>query len=437
MQLLTLLMLVVVTTIDFLANGDYLKNGRFLPSSANYLVELLGAVALAFVIVAGARGRFRYVRGSYWLAFGAMGLLIVCGLLANNVNSGTIVSGLRLYLRAIPWFLVPAVFAFSGPQLRTQLRVLLALSLIQLPLAILQRIQTTNRRFGFVAVTGDWTTGTLGDPGVLCIFLVAGACILVAFYERHRLPLWQLLPLFLAVLVPTMINETKAMVILLPVALLTTVLCASEPQRRGRKLAGGVALLVVFGAIFVPVYNGLNKDRQYSYQLGDYFLKPELVTNYLATGSDVGSTKEAGRFDALSVPLRHLAKDPVSLAFGYGIGNASDSSLGPRFAGKYASSYRGFLQTAFSRFVLEVGVLGCALLFYIYWLIFQDCRAVARGNNSLNGAFAAGWAGVAVLMLVATFYASIEVFPSLGFLFWYFSGLVAAQRMRMSAEPEA
>jgi hypothetical protein len=214
-------------------------------------------------------------------------------------------------------------------------------------------------------------------------------------------------------------------------------MCASEPQRRGRKLAGGLALLVVFGAIFVPVYNNLNKGRQYSYQLGDYFRKPELVTDYLATGSDVGALKEAGRLDAISVPLRHLAEDPVTLAFGYGIGNASESSLGPRFAGKYASSYRGFLQTAFSRFVLEIGVLGCALLFYVYWLIFQDCRAVARGSTTLSGAFAAGWAGVAVLMSVATFYASVEVFPSLGFLFWYFSGLVAAQRMRMPAEAEA
>ena len=140
---------------------------------------------------ASLRDRTRYaepisVRApAYWIVFGLLAFTLAAGVIVNGVESGPIFAGLRNYLRAIPWFFVPAVFAFSDKQVRTQLRVLLAICLLQVPVAIEQRIYTTGTYYGFEAVTGDWTIGTLLDSGILSIFLVAAACVVAGLTIRR------------------------------------------------------------------------------------------------------------------------------------------------------------------------------------------------------------------------------------------------------------
>ncbi len=432
MQRLTLFMIVVVTLFDFLANGDRFGNGGFLPGFISYFSELCGALALVYVIVTGTKDRFQFVRPAYWLAFGTIVVVIVCGVLINNVHPGPIIAGLRTYLRAIAWFFVPAVFAYSEKQIFQQLKLLLGICVIQIPLAIMQRIETGDRSWGFVAVTGDWTVGTMGDSGVLSVFLLFGACCLAAMYERKLIGLMKFVVLFFAILIPTMINETKAMVVFLPVSVGVAYLCAASPKVRMKRFVSGLAFLVIFGAVFVPVYDSLNKDRQYGQSLGQFFLDPGSVEGYVSSNPEIGAGKDPGRGDAIMVPLTALSKDPTSLVFGYGIGNASDSSLGLDYGGKYAEVFRPFLQASFAKFVLEIGLAGVGMVFLIYLLVYQDCLAVARADKGLFGALAAGWTGVIALMSIAMFYNKGEVFPSLSFLFWYFSGLIAARRMRMA-----
>jgi hypothetical protein len=431
MQNMTLFMLVVVTLFEFLAKGDRFGNGGFLPGFISFFAELSGALAMAYVIVVGTRNRFQFVRPAYWLAFGTMLLIIICGVAVNSVSPGPIIAGLRMYLRAIPWFFVPAIFAYSDGQLRKQLKWLLVICAMQIPLAIRQRIQTADSSWGFVAVTGDWTTGTIGDSGMLSVFLVCGACLLAACYERKLLKLTPFVLMFMGILVPTMINETKAMVAFLPVSLAVAFTVAARPEVRAKRLVSGFAFLLLFGAIFVPVYDALNKDRKYGSSLGDFFLQSDKVGSYVSSDLSIGTDKEAGRGDCIVVPLRALSHDLPSLIFGYGIGNASDSSLGLAFGGKYAATFRPFLQISFAKFVLELGLAGVLTILFIYWLIFKDCLAVARSDKGIWGAIAAGWSGVIPLMGMTMFYNKAEVFPALSFLFWYFSGLIAARRMRM------
>ena len=434
MQRLTLFMIVVVMLFDFLANGDRFGNGGWLPGPFSYFSELTSALALTYVVIVGTRDRFQFVRPAFWLAMGALLIVIICGVVTNGVGSGPIVAGIRSYVRAIPWFFLPAIFDFSEADIRKQLKWLLALSLLQIPVAIRQRIQTGDASWGFVAVTGDWTVGTLGDSGVLSVFLVCAVCIVAAMYERKQLTLKQFLCAFLALLTPTMINETKAMVLFLPVGMLCAFMTAADPRVRVKRIMAGLSFLLLFGALFVPVYDAMNADRQYGQSLGEFFLDPGNVESYVGSSAEIGEQKDVGRGDSIAVPLRSLAKDPVQLMFGYGIGNASDSSLGLEFGGRYADVFRPFMQASFSKFILELGVIGVTLLLIVYWMIFQDCRAVARADRGLMGAVAAGWTGVIGIMSIAMFYNKGEVFPSLSYLFWYFSGLVVARRMRLAAQ---
>jgi hypothetical protein len=74
-------------------------------------------------------------------------------------------------------------------------------------------------------------------------------------------------------------------------------------------------------------------------------------------------------------------------------------------------------------------LLGVALALVWLLMIFKDARALSR-NNDLSGTFALGWAGVAIVMIFAMPYKNIILFNVLGYLFWYFSGYIAAERVR-------
>jgi hypothetical protein len=88
--------------------------------------------------------------------------------------------------------------------------------------------------------------------------------------------------------------------------------------------------------------------------------------------------------------------------------------------------------TAASQFLVEIGVVGTALVLLLYWLIFLDSIAVANHDSSLIGAIALAWVGVTAVIAVATFYKNIVDFESLSYLFWYVSGLIAARRTRLA-----
>jgi hypothetical protein len=115
-----------------------------------------------------------------------------------------------------------------------------------------------------------------------------------------------------------------------------------------------------------------------------------------------------------------------------GIGNASDSALGVQFVGRYYKVFEPFLLSGFARLVLELGVLGVALVMLLYWLIFTDSRIVAAYDNNQKGALAAGWTGVTAVFAASTFYKDLITFEALSCLFWFYAGLIAAERMRIA-----
>ena len=150
-------------------------------------------------------------------------------------------------------------------------------------------------------------------------------------------------------------------------------------------------------------------------------------------GVGAGTTKEGGRADAVKVPLEYLSREPIRLMFGLGLGNASHSQLAQGFTGEYYQLFKNVAITSAGVFLLEIGLLGTGTAFLFYWLIFRDALVVARHDQGLRGPLAIGWTGVVVVFALATFYKGIHGFESLSYLFWYFSGLVAARRIQLSS----
>jgi hypothetical protein len=427
-------MLVGVTIVPYLSTGDYWHRMAILPGPAKFVPEVLGGVALLCVIALGIRDRFRFVRPAYWVVFALLVISLTAGAVANKLDPGPLFTGIRAYVRAIPWFLMPAVFSFSENQLRTQFKWLLGISLLQVPIAIEQRIQTANDYYGFVAITGDMTIGTLQLSGYLSIFLIGVACVIAALTLKGFLSKWRGLLLAILVLIPTMINETKATVIMLPLGVFATFLAAAPRGQRLKQLVIVPLVLCVFLALFVPVYDALVEGRKDASPIGDFFFKSDTATQYLETNSGIGATKPMGRVDALRIAAEETIHDPVRAAFGVGIGNTMGSTLGPQFSGKYVERYAMVTAgTNLAGMLLELGFFGFALVLWLHWLIIRDAWFVAEHGDNRTSALAAGWVGITAVMLLSLPYTAIQVSVALSFLFWYFSGFIAAERVRLTA----
>ena len=120
----------------------------------------------------------------------------------------------------------------------------------------------------------------------------------------------------------------------------------------------------------------------------------------------------------------------MRLVLGVGVGNASLSQFGDQFAGAYFDTLGPFTGTSFAMVSIELGMLGLGLAWLLHWKVFSDARSVASGGSGLLSAVAMGWCGLVALMTVGYFYKSLIVYDSMTALFWYFSGLIAAERMR-------
>lgn len=429
MQKLTVLMLVAVTTVDFLVKGDKWGRWAILPGGSQYLPELLSVFALIAVVVLGVRNRFANVALKYWIIFGSMVLIIACGVIANTVAAGPVFAGLRNYLRAIPWFFVPAVFMFTEEHLRTQLKLLLLIGIVQIPFAVEQMVRTLGR--GSHAFTGDWIVGTLSLSHTLSIFLISAICVAAALVARQKIRPLHFVLLFLLLLLPTTINETKATFFLLPLGLFIAFLSAASPSRRIRTLLSAVAVVALFATVFVPTYDYIRKDRPYSAPLTEMLTDSQRMERYLWTKEGVGTVREVGRIASIVVAWNQVASDPTSLAFGYGIGNVSDSALGQGFAGRYFNVLGPFAKISLSLILLELGLIGLVLVLALMWQIASDSRVVAQRTQGVVGALAAGWVGVTVIIVATMLYIPVIAQSSLSYLFWFFSGVVAAEYSRL------
>lgn len=426
MQILIFALFCCITLTEFLIGALQL------PNFLRYSNEIFSVAAAAYVLLAATTRGLHQVAAKYWIAFGTLAFIILCGVISNSVGTGPVLSGMRFYLHAIPFFFLPAVYPFSETQVWTQLKWLLAIALLQLPIAGYQRWMVwTQGRF-----TGDLVKGTLLSSGILSIFLICAALLLIGLFLTRRMGKVRAFLLFFLVLIPTTINETKATLVLLPLGLFVALLVGSPPGRRIAVAGWTATLLVAFGALFVPVYNTVQTNDPYKKDLVEFFTDDKQLQKYLeAKNAGVGAIGQVGRSDAIVIPVSYIARDPVTFAFGLGLGNASHSSLGNNFTGRYNNIFESFVITSFSVFILEIGVLGMALVLWLYALVFADSAFLARRDDGLYRALAIGWAGTVAVMFVATFYSTIHVFNSLAYLFWYVSGLLAARRMQLRQLP--
>ncbi len=416
--------------------GRYFVDGlRLLPASAKLLPELLSAIALVIVIgqlIGGARIRLDW---RYGLFFVLLLFTLFFGFMAQSVDAGPIVSGLRFYLKPLPFFLLAAVYPLTERQEKTLFYSLVPLVCMEAPVAFYQKYVA----FRAMWHTGDVITGTLIASGPLSLIMLCAITAVVILYLRSMLGL---IPFVIGVgflLAPTTINETKITIILLPLVTLLPVVFMPRGKRPVRKLVPILAVGAVCAVSYLAVYSYFSQFEHG--ESIESFMESGAYEKYLYNKGDQNSSRDLARLDTVIFAVDFLKRDPLRLAFGVGAGNATQSPL-KNFEGKYADYYgpMGIGQTQVTYFIWEIGFFGLFVYLLFCAVSFRDAVFLARGEGPF-AALGQYWATVIVVMTIGLAYSAIFTSYELSYLFWFFSGLVGSkahvQRRAESAAAQA
>jgi hypothetical protein len=400
------------------------------PAVIRYAPELCGIAASAYLVVRAVRDGFAPIRFVYWVLMVLIALHFLFGIIANQVQVGTMIIGGRLYLRTIPFFLLALAMVPGEKELKRQFLAILGVALLQLPIAAYQRISNYRRALteGYISTTGDYVMGTLGNSAFLSIFLICFASTIIALYARKKIGLGVTTVLLLIVLAPTMINETKATLFLIPFAVGIPMLAAAKTNRFMHSIKA-VFILAGFLAIFVPTYDYFMMPR-YGYSILDFMVMDGRVEGYLAKGAEVGTTGPVGRLDGMSVAFDVLSKDPSTMMLGLGAGNVTESVFGQQYQGEYFTRYGAFASTTYSKLLLEVGFVGVALVLFLIINVGLDARRLYK-QDSAYGILALGFLAIVPIIFASMLYKNLLTAPGIGVCFWYYCGvIVAASQMK-------
>ena len=284
--------LFVISMFCAVTLAGYLVDARVLPASLKLLPEMCSAIALVVVIARVIIGTRVQLDWRYGLFLGLLVFIMAFGFFAQSVDAGPIIGGLRFYLKALPFLLLPAVYSFTDRQVKVQAIWFFALMAVQTPLAFYQKYFQFRDHWN----TGDYITGTIvGASGVLSLLMLCGITALVVMYLRGKL---RLIPFVLGVgflLAPTTINETKITIILLPLVMLVPALFMPRGQRALRKLVPVLVTGVVAGMSFLAVYAYFARFETGAMRLEDFFQNKRALQIYLYNKADKQRASRPGK----------------------------------------------------------------------------------------------------------------------------------------------
>jgi hypothetical protein len=385
--------------------------------------EVLSAIVMLVVLVRLMNGTRFSLDWRYGVFLIALLFVIAFGFAVQDVPQGAMLAGLRSYVKFLPFFLLPAVHRFTPRQLQVQLGLLLVLALLQTPIAVYQRFV----EFANAMHTGDPVRGTLTTSSGMSLFMLCAIAGVVIAHLRGRLRLVTMLAVAAWLFAATTINETKATLLLLPLALIVPVLTMPGKGHLVRRLIPMVAVGGLAVTAFVLAYNYLIQYRDYAGPISEYFTNTTELKYYLYTGAANTDQPYIGRFDSIEIAFEHTSQDPLTLAFGYGAGNVSESFL-PEFSGKYADYYArlGVGQTQITQWLWEVGIVGVVAYLFLFYLVTRDSLKLARSSDP-TADVGQLWTVAMIVMTFGLLYKSLFSMNDFGYLFWYFSGLVASR----------
>ena len=415
----------VVIFFSTLFVGDYLFNEFGATRLGRIVPELSGGILLLVAAVQFAIHRRLDLPPKYLLWFLAFVFVWIAGVIANQVPIGAVSLGIREYLKYAPLFVLPLVYRFSDGQIKVIMLWLLGFALLQLPMTVYQRLWGAK-----FALSGDEISGTLLITSPLSVFLICVWAVIFAMYLRKFISLPILVLLSIAVLIPTMINETKGSLVILPLALAIPLLLGLDRRMVIPKLfLAGVAFVLL--ALAYSLAGDILLGERFDRSMIEFFLDPNALKNYLLP-SEQGA-RWVGRFDKLLIAWEDISVDSVKTLLGVGIGNLNDTQM-EWFRGDYTDQAREqLIGTGVNQFMWESGLLGLSLAIAVPAMVFLDSYRLSR-HADFTGAIANGWGAVAVITIVGMLYIRTSDAQAVSYTFWFMSGFIAQRYYEVRRE---
>ncbi len=414
---------------------DYISiNLGLISRQWTWIPELLSVLALLGVLAAMASGFSTRLPLRYKIFVIGFVLISFVGVVLNTVPAGPLITGIRNYFKFLPFYLLPFAYLFTIKELGRQFKWLIFLVILQVPLALFQRLVLYR-----TVQSGDPISGTVGISSMLSILMVCSIAMVVSLYVKKHISLKVMLFSCAYLSIPTMINETKSTLLFLPLAILMPFFLSKGVDKKFSQLLVVGSAVVVIMVAFVASYDYFMKPR-WGYGLLEFLTMDGRVEHYLHKGTEADdSADEVGRFDSYFLALSVLSEDPIKLLFGLGIGNVSNSFL-PGMNGEYWEKYAhlGIQITTISYFLWEIGLLGLLLHFWVLFQIYLDAKYLSTDNGIL-GALGLCWMVVTIIVFITMGYKRFLYTNVMGYLFWFYSGLVIAyaQQLRSARRQKA
>jgi hypothetical protein len=83
--------------------------------------------------------------------------------------------------------------------------------------------------------------------------------------------------------------------------------------------------------------------------------------------------------------------------------------------------------TQITTFLWQIGVIGLLAYLALYYLVFTDARRLSRSEELSSAVLGQSMGVIMVIMSAALFYKSIFSMNEIGYLFWFYSGVVASR----------
>lgn len=407
-----------------------------LDQKVGWAISLLGffLMLVAFFKVATTPASRKNTPLFIWLLLGFFIYAILNSLL-HWYSAEEFVGGFKRYFQM--WGIIFALcwMTFSERYIQRLRMFFLMVALIQLPFVIYQFIVLVPFREGMQAalpemVPIDVVSGTFGatiyaggSSGEMATFLVIVFAFLLAGRMYKALPAGRFILFTIVALAPLFLGETRAVIIMLPLTILTL-------YRREfivRPLYGLVALFMGalltagLGYVYLHILQ-MSLQEALENTIGYNLQEEGYGTNYL------------NRVTALSFwTERQGAHDPVSFLFGNGLGSSHQGTSGhmdiryPRY---------GIGMTSASTLLWDVGVFGCGLFASVLYSVWRCASQLHQESTEPTVRADAAAIQVTLMLFIFHIFYRLEflenisfqiVFASvLGYLAWLYRRHVAS-----------
>ena len=138
-----------------------------------------------------------------------------------------------------------------------------------------------------------------------------------------------------------------------------------------------------------------------------------------------------GRVDKIVIPLQILAKDPVTLLVGYGVGNTAKTPI-DILEGEYVEETDRYMGGPYlTKVIWETGLLGASLFMLFLLFVFRDTKYIAHRYSGLAGTFAFSWQTGMIIVILAVLYGPIFAHDAVAPVAWFYIGFILSLRARI------